>query len=68
MSAIPGYCTPTEAAVIIGRSYTQVCKYVRDGLLPSIRVGKSVLIEHDKVQTFSPPLRGNPMLRNRKAK
>jgi excisionase family DNA binding protein len=63
MSQIPGYCTAKEAANVIGKSHTQVCKYVRDGLLPSIRVGKSLLIETEKLESFTPPPRGNPNFR-----
>ena len=63
MSQVPGYCTAKEAAKAIGKSHTQVCKYVRDGLLPAVRVGRSFLIDEQKVRDFTPPPIGNPNLR-----
>jgi excisionase family DNA binding protein len=63
MSQVPGYCTAKEAAGIIGKSHTQLCKYVRDGLLPAIRVGKSLLINEERLRDFVPPPMGNPNFR-----
>lgn len=64
---LTGYYTPIEAAIVLGKSRTQVCKYVRDGLLPAARVGKNILIEQAKVHSFTPPPRGNPLFRRRKS-
>ena len=66
MSTIPGYVTPGEAAGIIGRSHSSICRYVRDKLFSDvIHVGPQVLIAEKEVLRFEPPPRGNPLLQKR---
>ncbi len=67
MAAIPGFYTVDEAARIIGKSHSQVCRYIRHGLLSARTVGKSKLLQQADVHEFTPPPRGNPLLRQRKA-
>jgi len=59
------YVTSVEAAKVLGKSRNQVLKYVRDGLLPGVRVGQNVLINIKDLEQFVPPPRGNPMFRKR---
>jgi len=67
MAAIPGFYTVDEAARIIGKSHSQVCRYIRHGLLSARTIGKSKLLQQADVHGFTPPPRGNPLLRQRKA-
>ena len=63
---ISEYVTSIQAARIVRKSRNQVLKYVRDGLLPGIRLGQHVLIPRDALRNFQPPPRGNPGFRRRK--
>lgn len=63
MSAIPGFYTVYEAAEILGRSHSQVCRYIRQGLLPARDLGGQRLLEQSAVHNFTPPPRGNPEFR-----
>ena len=67
MAAIPGFYTVEEAARILGKSHSQVCRYIRHGLIAARTIGKSKLIEQADIHEFTPPPRGNPMLRWRKS-
>jgi excisionase family DNA binding protein len=62
-SPIPGYYTVEDAVLVLHRSHSMVCRYVRDGLLPAKRIGTQILIEQSLVHKFTPPLRGNPQFR-----
>lgn len=55
MSTIPGKMTTQEAASAIGVSHSMVTRYVAQGLLPSIRVGQTILIPARAVQRFRRP-------------
>ena len=63
VAAIAGYYTAEEAAAIIGVSHAQVCRYVRDGRLPAVKLGNQSLIEQRAVHKFERPPRGNPDFR-----
>ena len=65
-STVPGYYTIEEAVPIIGRSHSQICRYVRDGLLPAKDLGHQLLVEQAAVHEFQPPPRGNPTFRKPK--
>jgi excisionase family DNA binding protein len=65
--ALEGYHTVTQAAEIIGRSHGNVCRYIRMGMLPAIRIGKSWLIRDEDVRKFTPPPMGNPKWIGRKS-
>jgi excisionase family DNA binding protein len=65
MAQISGYYTVPEAAGVIGRTGTMISRYIRMGLLPARRVGKSYLIEQAAVHKFVPPPRGNPNFRKK---
>jgi hypothetical protein len=67
IEGIPGYIDVFQAARIIGRSYSQTCRYIEDGLLPARRVGAQRLVRKRDAETFTPPPRGNPEFRQRKA-
>lgn len=67
MAAIPGFYTVDEAARVIGKSHSQVCRYIRHGLLAAVTIGKSKLVEQAKVHEFIPPPRGNPSFGRRKS-
>jgi excisionase family DNA binding protein len=67
MSAIPGFYTVHEVAAIIGRSHSQVCRYIRAAHLPAKRVGREILVPQSAVKEFSLPKRGNPDFLKRKA-
>lgn len=62
MSAIPGYVTATEAAVIIGVDRSQVCRYCKDGTLEAKKVGNYWMIKESAVKKFKRPPMGNPQL------
>ena len=63
MSEIAGFYTVAEAAVVIGRSHSTVCRYIRQGLLEAKHIGQQKLIEQSVAHSFLPPLPGNPLLR-----
>lgn len=62
MSSIPGFCTVQETSDRIRKSQTSVLRYIREGRLPAVSVGKTWLIHEDAVHKFTPPPRGNPNL------
>jgi hypothetical protein len=62
-STVPGYYTTAEAAGILDRDVSQVCRYVKAGLLNAIDLGNRLLIEQAEVHGFTHPLRGNPQFR-----
>ena len=64
MSAIPGFLTAEEAAVVIGVSHAQVTRYVKDGKLPAKKVGQVILIDETDAKSFCRPPRGNPNFLN----
>ena len=61
--AIPGYYTVREAAAILDRDVSQICRYIRRGDLPAIDLGHQRLIRRTDVRRFRLPLRGNPNFR-----
>lgn len=63
VSLFPGLLTSYEAASFLGRSHSQVCRYVRLNLLPAKRVGNNILIDESALRKFNPPPRGNPNFR-----
>lgn len=63
MAEIAGYLTPYEVADLLGVSHSQVTRYVASELLPSVRVGRSILIPEKAVKSFERPPRGNPEFR-----
>jgi len=63
MASIPGYYTIPEAAEILQKDRSQVCRYIQAGLLKAFDLGHQKLIEQSAVHTFTPPLRGNPTFR-----
>ncbi len=67
MAAIPGFYTVEEAAGILGKSHSQVCRYIRKGLIAARTIGKSKLLEQAEVHQFTPPPRGNPHLQRHKS-
>jgi excisionase family DNA binding protein len=68
MSAIPGFYTVHEAAAVLQRSHSQVCRYIRNGQLSARRIGRELLIGYDDVKNFTPPPIGNPLLLSRSHK
>jgi excisionase family DNA binding protein len=62
MSAIPGFCTVEETSGRINRSQSSVLRYIREGRLPAVSVGKSWLVHEAAILAFSPPPMGNPNL------
>ena len=62
MSAIEGKLTVYEAAEIIGVSHAQVTRYVRQKLLPAVRLSQTILIDEQDARNFQRPPRGNPKL------
>ena len=60
---IPDYYTTREAATILGRDVSQICRYIRRGDLPAIDLGHQRLIRRTDVRRFRLPLRGNPNFR-----
>ena len=68
VSEIAGFYTVSEAAVVIGRSHSTVCRYIRQGILKAKHVGQQKLVEQSAAHAFSPPLPGNPLLRKRNRK
>jgi excisionase family DNA binding protein len=62
-STIPGYYTAAEAAKVLRRTHSIVCRWVRMGLLPAKRAGKTILIQQGDVHDFTPPPVGNPNFR-----
>lgn len=67
-SIIPGYYTTAEAAAVLNRDVSQVCRYTKAGLLKAINLGNRLLIEQAEVHGFTPPLRGNPQFRRKSKK
>ncbi len=67
MTTIPGYYTIQEAADVLGKSRSMVCRYVTQELLPAKNLGNQMLIEQSEVHTFVPPPRGNPAFRKDKS-
>jgi len=65
MSTIPGYYRVNEAVAVLKRSHSQICRYIKRGLLPAIDLGGQLLIEQSAVHEFSPPPRGNPNFRRK---
>lgn len=60
--SIPGYYTVPQAAEILDKSSSQVCRYIQNGHLKAVKVGNYNLIEQAEVHNFIPPPRGNPNL------
>jgi excisionase family DNA binding protein len=58
--AIEGFVTVKEAAKIIGRDGSTICRYIRAGKLPAVSIGKTWLIRDEDVHKFTPPEMGNP--------
>ncbi len=63
MSLVPGHLTTAEAAVILEKDPSTVCRYVRRRLLPAKRLGCNILIPEAAVRKFQPPKVGNPNFR-----
>jgi len=59
-SRLPDYYTIREAAAILDRDVSQICRYVRAGLLPAVDLGHQWVIRQADVRKFTPPPRGNP--------
>ncbi len=56
------YCTPAEAAEIIGVSYSQVTRYVAAGMFADVcYFGNRIYINRRDVRRFKRPKRGNPL-------
>lgn len=62
-STITGYYTIKEAAEVIGVSSSQVNRYIIDGTLKAIDLGKQWILEQSAVHNFQRPPRGNPTFR-----
>jgi excisionase family DNA binding protein len=60
VAIIPGYYTLSEAAGVIGVSYAQVTRYVKEKQLPCVDLGHQKLIEQSAVHTFKRRPVGNP--------
>lgn len=60
MSPIKGYLDLAEVAERLKKSYPQVAKYVRDGLLPHKKFGPIKLVPASAVKDFQPPAIGRP--------
>lgn len=54
--------TTTEAAARRGVDVTTVQKWIKDGTLPAVRVGRDWLIEATALAGVAPPSRGRPRL------
>ena len=67
MTILPDYYTIREAAEVIGRSQSQVSRYITRGLLEAKSFGPIKLIRQADVHSFTPPPRGNPLFRRRKS-
>lgn len=57
---ITGYYTIGEAARVIGRSESQVSRYITNGLLRAVDLGHQKMLRQRDVDSFTPPPRGNP--------
>ena len=66
VSPILGYITPMQAARLLKRNHSTICRYVRNGLLKSVRVPATIWLREEDVRTFKCPPRGNPMFRKSK--
>lgn len=60
MSPIKGFLDLAEVASRLGKSYPQVAKYVRDGLLPFRQFGPMKLVPTSALKGFKPPAMGRP--------
>ena len=59
-----GMMTPAEAAAVIGVTPSQVCVYVRNGLLPATKFENRLGVPAEDVRSFERPLRfGDPRLK-----
>jgi excisionase family DNA binding protein len=65
MSTIPGFYTVHEAAVVIQRSHSQVCRYIKKGDLPAKRIGREILVPIEEAKKFKTPPMGNPNFQKR---
>lgn len=55
------YCDVAAAADIIGKSESQVYRYIQQGLLPAIETGPlRIVVKISDAKRFVPPRRGNP--------
>lgn len=57
---VPGYVTVRQAAKTLDVSHSQVTRYIKKGLLPSVPAGNQKLIPAAKVKRFKKPPVGNP--------
>ena len=67
MSTIPGFYTVHEAAVVLQRDHSTICRYVRDGKIPAKRIGREMLLDQKIVKQFVLPEPGNPALKKQKS-
>lgn len=58
---LPGYITVKEAARILGGiSEQRVYAYINEGRLRAVRVGRSIAIPQEDLETFQPNITGRP--------
>lgn len=57
---LPGHVDLYRAAEIIGVSHAQVTRYIQDGKLNAIRLGRDYLVKESDAKKFVRPKRGNP--------
>lgn len=55
-----GYVTVSEAARYLGRSYSQICRYVRTGRLDAKQGGRVLFISTPSIKAFKHPAIGRP--------
>jgi len=60
MSLVPGHLTVAEAAIVLDKDESTVCRYVRKRYLPHKRLGRNILIPQKALDEFEPPQPGNP--------
>ena len=65
-TTIPGYIRLEDAAEIIGVHHSQVWRYIDDGLLDALKIGKTYLVKTADAKNFRRPPRGNPAFRKEK--
>lgn len=58
---LPGYISVKEAARVLGGiSEQRVYAYINDGRLHAVRVGRSIAIPQEELETFQPNITGRP--------
>ena len=62
----PGYVSAMEAAQSIGRSHSQITRYIKNGLIKSKKIGRQHIIREADIEGFVPPPAGNPTFRKPK--